>query len=470
MGLTALGKGLGTVRTAILASRLGTGSEADALATATRIPTLLFDLLLGAALPACFIPAFHREKGRGTALLCLVTVLMPIGGLCLLAKLSPGTLLQWFAPGLKSETGAMTLAILPTALLILLPMGGVALLTALCQAEGRYRLPALVGILGNGLTCLILPAIPGLTAASAVWVLLLGWAVQLAALIPVLRLLSDEPPHLAPLKLGLRGYPAALFSSWLLPVAFSVLLTAASYPPDSTARWDHAVTLFSAALGITVSGAVNYGFPRFTAANSRETRRREATEGLLRLLAVSLPLSLLLCLLAPEGVALLLQRGRFGSADTAAVAFRLSLLAPALPLCAAEEWLRRLAIAEGARWKALIPTGIGCLLLLPAARWPLFPPYGIAAALFLTYLTVVGLRLYLLRKLISLSSLLPSLAGMLSGLALICLLYRGTDHLIPVGTSLRLLALPATVIPVGGLLYLGACRLIHASERRYTPL
>src|ERR1035437_9038897 len=70
MGSTLASRALGLLREALLAARLGTGSEADAYATAFLLPDRVNTLLAGGVLSLSFVPLYLealRERGRETA-------------------------------------------------------------------------------------------------------------------------------------------------------------------------------------------------------------------------------------------------------------------------------------------------------------------------------------------------------------------------------------------------------------------
>ena len=56
---TFLAKVCGLIRDMLIASFFGTGMEADAYLTATKLPTTLFDLVIGGVISAAFIPVFN---------------------------------------------------------------------------------------------------------------------------------------------------------------------------------------------------------------------------------------------------------------------------------------------------------------------------------------------------------------------------------------------------------------------------
>ena len=66
-----LAKILGLVRNIVFANFYGTGFEATAFFTASRIPLQLLDMTLGAAISSTFIPIFNeylQKKGKESAI------------------------------------------------------------------------------------------------------------------------------------------------------------------------------------------------------------------------------------------------------------------------------------------------------------------------------------------------------------------------------------------------------------------
>ena len=67
MIITLVGKVLGLVRDMLLAANYGSGMEANAFLTASRIPRVFFDAIFASAISASFIPIFNEcleKKGK----------------------------------------------------------------------------------------------------------------------------------------------------------------------------------------------------------------------------------------------------------------------------------------------------------------------------------------------------------------------------------------------------------------------
>jgi len=469
MALTGAAKLLGMLRTARLAALFGTGTEAEALAAAGRIPNLLFDLLPAAAVSGCFIPVFG-QKGtdkRGFSA-CFGTLFLGFLSLiALLCLLLAGPLVGVLFPGLSEEAAALTVALFTRYAVTLLPMGGSAVLTALCQVKGRYLLPPAAGLTANGLELMALYGIPSLSPRGIAELRLLSLLLQCALMAFPFRGVRHFclTNGLSSVKEAAKRLPAALLPTWLLPISLSAAMAAASYCEGGAAAFGYASALFSAALGVTVSGVVNYSFPKLSTEQDPAARKRQTGSCLVTLLAISLPLALLLCLLAPEAVALLYRRGHFSPRDAEGVSRLLSVLALALPFCALEEFQNRLAWVSNRKTAAILPMllGVGSAFLLSAFLRPLGLAGG-AMAFLVSHALAALVQGYCLRRELP-TGVLRVLPAILMGLAALCLVYWSADSL---ASSLRWdrnLLLPFSVAPLGGVLYLTVCRVTLGRER-----
>ena len=57
---TFAAKALGLIRDSLTGAYFGTGIEADAFMLATKVPTTLFDVVVGGVISATFIPIFNE--------------------------------------------------------------------------------------------------------------------------------------------------------------------------------------------------------------------------------------------------------------------------------------------------------------------------------------------------------------------------------------------------------------------------
>lgn len=157
MGSVLASRALGLVREALLAARLGTGSEADAYATAFILPDLVNTLLAGGFLSVSFVPLYTRalrERGEREAGRFLGGVLALLGGL---GFLGIAALLVWTEPALRIAqpglAGTPTLARAVELTRILLPAQFAFLLAGAWNgaqyAHRRFLFPALAPLVYN---------------------------------------------------------------------------------------------------------------------------------------------------------------------------------------------------------------------------------------------------------------------------------------------------------------------------------
>ena len=108
---TFLAKALGLARDMLIAAFFGTGIEADAYMTATRLPTTLFDIVIGGVISAAFIPVFNsvlekkdKEKALEFANRFIGMVLLISGLIAILGIVFADNLITFMAPDFDSVT------------------------------------------------------------------------------------------------------------------------------------------------------------------------------------------------------------------------------------------------------------------------------------------------------------------------------------------------------------------------------
>lgn len=151
-----LSRVLGLVRDRLLASNFGLSPQADAYATAFRIPDLLFTLLVSGAFAVSFIPVFvgYLERKKvdeawevASALLNLVIVAMLI--LVGITFVFTEPLVRLIAPGFDPERMQLTVNLTRIMLLTPLFFGISSVLGAIQQAFQRFVLFALASVFYN---------------------------------------------------------------------------------------------------------------------------------------------------------------------------------------------------------------------------------------------------------------------------------------------------------------------------------
>ena len=363
-GLTVLAKALGLARSLLFSAAYGAGEEAAAFLAALSVPLTLFDLLLSAAVPGCFIPYYRdTEDGREAARFAagFFTVTAAVCALFSAAGVLFGPLLiPLAAPGL-SETGRALAAGPVRVLFLSLPfIGGTAVLSALHQAKGNYLLPAGISLLSNLLLSVWLAFFDRGNVLLLSFLFLASWGLQfLTALVPFLGHPLPKPSFRADerMKSAFSSFLPVTLGAWLLPAgAFLGTHFSSALDPAGNVRFDCAYQIFLLTGGVLVFSLSQYLFPKLTGKGEQPAVLLET--GILSVLSLTLPTGFLLSALSGEVVSVLFRHGAFTAPDAEAAGAILKLLALFLPFFSLNELLSK---AFYAAKKPLIPLSAALL-------------------------------------------------------------------------------------------------------------
>jgi putative peptidoglycan lipid II flippase len=375
VGLAVLGSRiLGLVREVVFASLFGAGRELDAFIAAFRIPNLLRDLFAEGALSAAFVSTFSQKIESGgqeaaweLANRVLNNLLIVVGSVVLAGMLATPWIVDWIAPGFRSEPGKIELTITLTRILFpfLLLVTVAALAMGVLNARSVFLIPASassffnLGSVVGGLLLVeliapsYLPAVwsrlhggPALRSQDAISALfgmafgtLLGGTLQFLVQVPALRRVGFRYRMIGGFRdpgviqvLRLMG-PATI---GIAAVQVNVVVNTyfASELGNGPVSWLSVafrlmflpVGMFGVALGTVALPTM----ARSAARRDMEGFHSSLGEGLRLLLLFCLPAALGLTLLAEPIIAVIYQHGRFGAADTHAAAQALAAYAMGL--------------------------------------------------------------------------------------------------------------------------------------------
>lgn len=142
----------GLVRETVMAALFGASAAYDAFLIGFRIPNLTRDLFAEGALSSAFVPVFTQHlttKGRREAAelsnLVSTTLMLIVGGLCLLGILISPQLVALLAPGFIEVPGKYPLAVRLTQIMFpfLLLVALAAQAMGILNAIGQFGIPAL---------------------------------------------------------------------------------------------------------------------------------------------------------------------------------------------------------------------------------------------------------------------------------------------------------------------------------------
>ena len=346
---------LGLVRDQALAYRFGAGDRMDAFFVALRIPNLLRELFAEGAMNAAFVPVFTRRltrEGREAAWRLgsqLINALVVVTGVIAAAGMVfAEPLTRLFAAGYQNVPGKLELTVQLTR--IVLPFFTLVAVAAACMGMlnslRRFFVPALSPAAYNvcliAATLAVVPLIPGggmdpIAAVAAA--VLAGGAGQIAVQWWALRREGFRwRPALDPADRDLRDVVGLMGPATVAGAALQVNLTVntrlAAFEGTGAVSWlTHAFRLMYLPLGVLGVSIATVTLPavsRHAAAGDLAAVRETVSRGLRLMLAVMVPAAVGLAVLATPVVRLVLERGEFTAADTAATARALVCYAPGI--------------------------------------------------------------------------------------------------------------------------------------------
>lgn len=393
-------KVLGMLRDVLVAGAYGTTDAAVAYETASRLPILVFDLVIGGVVAASFIPVFNEilvREGKDVAFdyanryINLLFVLT--AGLSLCGAIFSSPLVELLAPGLAEETHALAVLLNRIMFPMMLFMALAYALVGLLQSLGEFNIPALMSLASNAIMVLYLLflndrfGIVGLAAA-----MLLGWAAQAVMQMPRAHQLGyrwrPTSLKLTPaIRRSLKMALPILVSTWMQPVCNLINTRFASGIAEGRAitAIGYANRLYIIIVGVFSFVATNLLFPYLSRATAEgENDEAERLTGLsLKLLGlIILPIAFGAAVLAEPMIGIIFERGAFTAEDTALTAAALRCFAIGMPFMALNEVYTKLLFSRQQPKPAMVTSIIAMavnfgLVSLLAAR---FGVGGIAAA------------------------------------------------------------------------------------------
>lgn len=275
-----LAKVMGLLRETLVAGLYGQGMESDILNTATQIPLLFFDMVLGVAILSTFVPIFNKyiEKyGKERAMEFANNFTTIVGLIALFAAVLgmvfAEPLVRVMVPGYaeipgKIETTARLLRILFPSMIF---TASAYVAVGILQSFGEFTIPSLISVVSNGVMIGYLIVFGDRMGLAGVAVsMLVAWALQLVV----------QLPHL--IKFGFRYKPCfnlkdegireaaliaipVLISSWVQPLCNVINMSFGSSLGDgavSALNWANKIYIIM--VGVFAYAITNFIFPKLS--------------------------------------------------------------------------------------------------------------------------------------------------------------------------------------------------------------
>lgn len=364
---------LGLAREQVVAALFGTTVAASTFSAASRVPTMVYDLLIGGALSSALVPVFAEVAARqeaatargevpspeddlgtvaGAVLGVALIVLVPVAAL-LMVLAEP--LMEVLGAGFAPEDRATATLLVRLAMPVIVLTGVAAVFQAILLARREMTRPAIAPTTYNlGIIVGALALTPWLGVASLVVGMLAGAAAQVWVQRPGaatgLRLRVLTPGD----RFGALRHPAVRRILRLYgPVAGGLVISAAVIAldtrlasqtgPGSLAAMRYATTVVQLPLGLVasaLSGALIPVFARYGRSGIRDVGFQDTlADALAAAVLMVAPLMVGALLLREPIVRLLFARGAFDEAGVALTTMALLWYAPQLPFVAIDQLL-----------------------------------------------------------------------------------------------------------------------------------
>lgn len=382
---TAVSRVTGLLRTATLAAALGVTGLADAYNTANTIPTMLLMLVTGGTVTSVLIPmlttARNTDEARERAAVAGGAIaVVTLVGTVVLAVAAPA-ITAFFATGRGAGQDGLLFSAVATRLLILfapqLVLYGMSIwATAILNAHGRLGLAAAASIATNVITigAVLLyqrtggPDPPSLDAIETgpLLVLGVGTTVAVAAMTAIQIWGARRIMGRLPIRFS-RRHPVVkqLWSlgrwTFLYVVAnqigLAIVIAFANSVSGGITAYQWAFAIMQLPYGVLAVSILSAVFPRLAAAATRpgDTFKRHVVSGFRYSIAVIVPASVTLAVLAPEVAGAVVGYGAGSGSGVAFVASALVWFAVSLvPFTLFQVLTRSFYALEETRLPALV--------------------------------------------------------------------------------------------------------------------
>ena len=326
---TMLAKALGLVRDSMLAASFGAGMESDAFLSATKLPTTMFDMVIGGVISASFIPIFadvYAKKDKAAAMefankfitmILMITVLIVIVGITFAQPLT-----QFIAPGYAGDKLNLTIK-LTTIMFPMIIFTGLAFsFVGILQSMGEFNIPTIISLVSNIAIILYFPLFCdkfGVVGLSVTMVI--AWGLQVLIQIP--SLIKFKYKFRLNFKLrdknvldALKLAGPMLISTWVQPLCNLITARLATGTEGAYASLELANRLYIIVTGVFSFVVTNLIFPKLSKANvsnQEDEARKLVSVSLKSLLLIILPIMAGFMILSLPVTSIIYEHGKLNA-------------------------------------------------------------------------------------------------------------------------------------------------------------
>ena len=280
---TFVSKALGLVRDSLMGSYFGMGIEADAFMAASKLPTTLFDMVIGGVISASFIPIFNdiltkrdRNKAETFAnkfitMIILITIIIATVGI-----IFADPLIKFMAPNFNAETHSLAVSLTSIMFPMIIFTGIAFSFVGILQSFGEYNIPSIISLVSNVaiiIYFLIFGRTFGVTGLAVTMVI--SWSLQVIVQIPsLIKLKFRYKPNFRlrdkDIKSTILLAIPMLISTWIQPLYTLVNARFASHMEGAYSALEYANRLYLIMTGVFSFIVTNLIFPKLAKANAGE--------------------------------------------------------------------------------------------------------------------------------------------------------------------------------------------------------
>jgi len=333
--VTLLAKGMGLIRDSLIAATFSTGIAADAFMSASKLPTTLFDMVVGGVISASFIPVFSSVREEDGALESkkfanrFVTLIFVIS--CLIAVFGiifAHPLVNLLAPDFSGEKHLLTVSLTRIMFPMIIFTGLAFSYVGILQSNGEYKIPSLISLVSN-LAIIVYFITLGKTYGieGLAVTMVIAWGLQVAVQVPSLIKLKSVPkPDFwffdKNIKRAMLLAGPMLISTWVQPLYSIINSRLASGIDGAVSTLEYANRLYIMLTGVFSFVVTNLIFPKLAAATAKgdEVETKELMSGSIKAIcAVIMPIMAMFIILAAPITSIIYEHNNFTASDAAAV-------------------------------------------------------------------------------------------------------------------------------------------------------
>ncbi len=353
---TFMSKALGLVRDAMMGAAFGAGIEADAFMAASKLPTTLFDMVIGGVISASFIPIFNEILTRGDktraktfsdkfiTMIVLITLIIATVGI-----IFADPLMRFMAPEFGAETHVLAVRLTSVMFPMIIFTGIAFSFVGILQSYGEYNIPSIISLVSNIAIILYFVLFGKRFGVMGLAVtMVISWSLQVIVQIPsLIRLKFRYKPDFRlrdkDIKSSVVLAVPMLISTWIQPLYTLVNARFASHMEGAYSSLEYANRLYLIMTGVFSFVVTNLIFPKLARANA-ESDKKEATAlvamSLKAIIMVIAPLMAGVIILARPITEIIYGHGELAS-DVGIVATALSCYAVGMIFLAVNEVLSK---------------------------------------------------------------------------------------------------------------------------------